>query len=149
MRNPVVQAARGILPDEVSNWEGWISSLNIYRDRIIADNNSIHKEKNWIKSVKSLLLAKLSNVAIDFSEGETIEPFSDIASSDNESVCRFIDCIDDIEEWLSVEGQFKLARPQSEALQPPQSFATQNPAPPPFVGELRLAEKTPVLGVFS
>ena len=101
VRNPVVQAAKGILPDEVSNWEGWVSSLNIYRDRKF-DDNSV--EKNWIKSVKSLLLAKLSNVAIDFSEGDTIKPFSDIASSDNESVCRFIDCIDDIEEWLEIGG---------------------------------------------
>ena len=145
VRNPVVQAARGILPDEVSNWEGWISSLNIYRDRKLDDELI---EKNWLTGVKSLLLAKLTNQDIIVNYGLprlyeprndesnnkvkeiTISPFSDIASSDNESVCRFIDCIDDIEEWLSVEGQFKLARPQSEALQPPQSFATQNPAPP-------------------
>jgi exodeoxyribonuclease V gamma subunit len=99
VRNPVVQVVRGILPDEIGNWEGWISSLNIYRDRELDDNTI---ERNWIKSVKSLLLAKLSNVAIDFSK-DSIKPFSDIASSDNESVCRFIDCIEDIEEWLENE----------------------------------------------
>ena len=101
VRNPVVQAARCILPDEVSNWEGWISSLNVYRDREL-DDNSI--EKNWLKAAKSLLLAKLSNSAIVFPDTERIKPFSDIASSDNESVCRFIDCIDDIEEWLKIGG---------------------------------------------
>ena len=97
VRNPVVQAARGILSDEVSNWEGWISSLNVYRDRKLEDNTI---ERNWLQVARSLLLAKLSNSALFFSDEERIKPFSDISSSDNESVCRFIDCIDDIEEWL-------------------------------------------------
>ena len=93
--------------------------MNVYRDRKLDDEPI---EKNWLTGVKSLLLAKLTNQDMVVNYGLprlyeprndesnnkvkeiTISPFSDIASSDNESVCRFIDCIDDIEEWLKICG---------------------------------------------
>ena len=135
VRNPVVQAARGIVQEEISSWEGWVSALEVYRDREL-EGGVI--EKNWLAGVKSLLLAKLtnqdivvsglprhrllcnqppqslrdsspinvgassySNDSIEEPQGITISPFSDIASSDNESLCRFIDCIDDIEDLFN------------------------------------------------
>ncbi len=87
VRNPVVQAARGIEPDEISDWENWISSMGIYRDK--------SEEKNWLLGVKRLLLSKLSNKEI-----LDISPFSDIGSSDNDSLSRFIECVDDLEKWI-------------------------------------------------
>lgn len=104
VRNPVVQAVRDIKPNEISDWEGWITAMNVYRDRVsISDDNNPIIHENWIHGVKRLLLAKLSERAFSSSE-DYIVPFADIASSDNDSLCRFINCIEDLENWVDKES---------------------------------------------
>lgn len=91
VRNPLVQAVREIKPEEISNWEGWVSDMGVYRD---SDKEVINKI-SWAHGVKRLLLAKLSNVEFD-----GISPYANIESSDNDSLYRFCDCIDSLEDWI-------------------------------------------------
>lgn len=102
VRNPIVQIVRGIEEDEIKEWEKWITDMNIYRDRTTSDN----KKTGWLDSVKRLLLAKLSNEAI-FDGIVEYSPYANIASSNSDSLCRFIDCVESLENWLDTELWFE------------------------------------------
>ena len=95
VRNPVVQATRGIKPEEIAEWEKWMTEMSVFRDRISTDN----KQKGWLEGVKRLLLARLSNEIIIDGDDE-FSPYGNIASNDNDSLCRFIDCVESLENWL-------------------------------------------------
>lgn len=90
VRNPVVQAAQGIDPSEISDWEGWVSGMNIFRDHAAESN----KKEDWRCGVRRLLLSRLTNSVV----GEYM-PYSDMASSDDRSLNRFANLVEDL-EWL-------------------------------------------------
>ena len=96
VRNPLVQKVRGIISDEVDDWQNWVYQLNIYRKRNIADSG-LKERDDWKLGVKRLLMSRLSNDRID-DHGKTILPFADIASGDDDSLCRFIDCVEELEQ---------------------------------------------------
>ena len=96
VRNPVVQAAQGIDPSEISDWEGWVSGMNIYRDHTARSN----EKEDWLCGVRRLLLSRLTNSVVD-----EYMPYSDMASSGNRSLNCFVDLIDDL-EWLRQKGAF-------------------------------------------
>ncbi len=96
VRNPVVQAAQGIDPSEISNWEGWVSGMNIYRDHTAKSN----EKDDWLCGVRRLLLSRLTNSVV----GEYM-PYSDMASSVDRSLNRFADLVNDL-EWLCQKGTF-------------------------------------------
>lgn len=102
VRNPVVQRVRKIKPEEIANWESWTTNTNTYRDRFIETPDGILSEKPWSGTVKRLLLAKLSYTPITCGD-ETFAPYSDISSSDNNSLYRFIDCIESLENWIDTD----------------------------------------------
>lgn len=97
VRNPVVQQVRGISDDDVANWENWIVETNTYRDR-----KASHK-KDWLHSVNRLLLSHMTRKNVKWSDCEDLDetkPFYDIASGDKASLCRFVQCVEDLEEWI-------------------------------------------------
>lgn len=99
MRNPVVQQTRDIQEDEVNDWETWIEETNVYRDRC-------SKKQDWTDGVRRLLLAKMTKNLVQFSgEGETLKPYSDMATSNNTSLCRFVEAINDLKAWIEFGSQ--------------------------------------------
>lgn len=101
VRNPVVQNVRGILADEVSDWESWTSNMNVYRDRFVEDNGETRREESWITATRRLLLSRFSYGGVE-SDGGDIQPYSDISSGDDNSLYRFVDAIDSLEKWMAL-----------------------------------------------
>lgn len=99
VRNPVVAQVRSILPEEVLFWQNWISSMNVFRDRQNVETEKWNDE--WIKAVKRILLSNFSATEICSSDGEVFLPFNDLNSSDKDSVYKFVDCIESLENWIS------------------------------------------------
>lgn len=104
VRNPVVQNARHIDKDEVDAWANWVENLNIYRDRDVyksvdKEQLSIHKE-DWKNGVRRMLLNHFTTCNVKFSEENELLPYSDLDSSNTRSLCKFIECIDDLEKIL-------------------------------------------------
>lgn len=104
VKNPVVQNARNISPEEVSNWESWVVNTNTYRDRYISEGDSVSRKGAWILAAKRLLLSKLSYETYVQENDESISPYNDISSSDNNSLCRFVDCIESLEKWIDKDS---------------------------------------------
>ena len=96
LRNPVVQLTRHITDDDVSNWESWIEATNVYRDRE-------QKKEDWLSGVRRLLLAKMTKNPVEFSDGEFL-PYADMATSNNNSLCKFVECIDSLKKWMEFAG---------------------------------------------
>lgn len=107
MRNPVVQHTRGITDDDVEAWEAWIENIHMYRDR----ND---KQGDWKNGIRRLLLARLTDE--DFAggslQGDELRPYSDISSSNNRSLCKFVDAIDELEEWIGLIKNNQAATPE-------------------------------------
>lgn len=94
MRNPVVQAARGISPDEVSNWEAWVSGMGVFRDHECRNN----RKEDWLFGEKRLLLSRISDSTI----GE-YTPYSDMESENDAELNRFADAVESLESWIRME----------------------------------------------
>jgi len=92
VRNPVVQLSRGIDSAEVSSWESWITEMNIFRDR----------NQDWHRGVKRLLMGRFSSNIITVGD-ESIAPYEDFESHNDNSLYRFIDCVESLEKWISDE----------------------------------------------
>ena len=91
VRNPVVQAARNISNDDVEAWQNWVAETNTFRAR--------NEHDDWDTVKNRLLMAQMTSGDVEF-DGETLRPFSDIACSDKASLCKFIDCIEALENWI-------------------------------------------------
>lgn len=103
VRNSVVQQARHISDDEVEAWQNWVVETNTYRTR----GEDEAAKNDWIHAVRRLLLAQMTKNVVQF-EGK-IMPFSDMASGDKASLCRFVECIDALQAWISF-GKKKLTK---------------------------------------
>ena len=101
IRNPVVQQTRHISEDDVSKWESWIEGTNVYRDRK-------HKKEDWLDGVRRLLLAKMTKNPLQISD-DIIMPYSDMATSDTHSLCKFVECIDSLEKWMEFGNGYRVA----------------------------------------
>ena len=97
MRNPVVQHTRGITDDDVEAWESWIENIHMYRDRN-------EKQGDWKNGIRRLLLARLTDE--DFAggsqQGDELRPYSDISSSNSRSLCKFVEAIEELEDWIGL-----------------------------------------------
>lgn len=107
MRNPVVQHTRGITDEDVEAFETWIENIHMYRDR-----NEL--QGDWKNGVRRLLLSRFTNE--DFPNGSMqcgeLRPYSDIASSNNRSLCKFADAIDELDQWIDFAKKNKAATPE-------------------------------------
>lgn len=145
VRNPVVQIARHIDKDEVDAWENWVENLNVYRDRdtFKKDQNGeqipFHKE-DWKNGIRRMLLSYFSSCNVMFGDNNDLLPYSDIDSSNKKSLCKFVECIDDIEKIIGFkndsENQFGISEDKlGDFIEYIGNFlAMQNP-PDGFVGE--------------
>ncbi|GEM_PF-622529 len=104
VRNPLVQSVRGIDPDEVESWEGWLTGMNIFRDRQLprveyfngqSDENTYLYE-DWNSGIKRLLLARMTDSRVE-DNGEIFQPYADIDSADSGSLYRFVDAVESLE----------------------------------------------------
>lgn len=86
VKNPVVQAVRGISQAEVAAWEGWSEAMNVYRGG------------DWLLGVRRLLLSRLSERTFTCS-GELVSPYSDIESANDDSLSKFVGCVADLERF--------------------------------------------------
>ena len=98
VRNPVVQQVRGISNDDVADWENWIVETNTYRNR------KSSKKNDWLHTINRLLLSQMTKKNVKWNdckaEFHETKPFYDIASSDKASLCRFVQCVNDLEKWI-------------------------------------------------
>ncbi|MCF0223224.1 MAG: exodeoxyribonuclease V subunit gamma [Fibrobacter sp.] len=105
VRNPVVQTARHIDKSEIDAWENWIENLNVYRDREIfktgsSEQTSFYKE-DWKNGIRRMLLSYFTNVNVQFDNNNEALPYSDIDSANSKSLCKFVECINDLEKLLN------------------------------------------------
>ena len=100
VRNPVVQNVRGIRNEEIDAWQEWVSETNTYRTRDTKDDkDEVVKKDDWDKVVKRLLLAQMTTGDISIGKTE-YRPYADMACSDKASLCRFVECIESLENWI-------------------------------------------------
>lgn len=95
MRNPVVQAARGVSSEKVSNWEAWVSGMGVYRDHKSPNN----QKEDWLCGVKRLLLARVSDSPV----GE-YAPYADMNSANDSDLNRFAEAVDSLEDWIRMDS---------------------------------------------
>ncbi len=98
LHNYLVQTVRGISDEEVSDWADWASSLNIYRDR------KNHKE--WQKAKNRLLLSRLTSDLVEIDDLK-FQPFESMSTADSSSLYKFIQVIDELQEWTSYSEKEK------------------------------------------
>lgn len=107
MRNPVVQHTRGITDDDVEAWETWIENIHMYRDRN-------EKQGDWKNGIRRLLLSRFTDE--DFAggslQGDELRPYSDISSGNSRSLCKFVDAIDELEEWIGLIKNHQAVSPE-------------------------------------
>ncbi len=94
MRNPVVQSAWKIEPEEVAKWESWVSEMNVYRD--CPDNED--KKGGWLWGVRRLLLSRLSDSPV----GDCL-PYSDMESGNDKLLTHFADAVESLENWIQMK----------------------------------------------
>lgn len=104
IRNPVVQQARHITDEDVIAWQGWIENTNTFRFRGNHDD--------WKQVLQRLLAAKFSSLPVD---DETADygshvPYNDMMSSDQNSLCKFADCITELENWIQLVKTYPSVR---------------------------------------
>lgn len=100
LHNYLVQTVCNISDDDVLDWSEWASSLNVFRDR--------KNKKDWEKAKNRLLLSRLTTNLIQ-PEGKTEAylPFETISTADDNSLYKFIDMIDKLEEWEAFSSKAK------------------------------------------
>lgn len=98
LHNYLIQTVRGISDEEVSNWADWASKLNIYRDR--------ENHEEWQKAKNRLLLARLTTDLVETTDSQFL-PFESMSTADSDSLYKFIQVIDELEEWAEYSGKEK------------------------------------------
>ena len=99
VRNPVVQATRGINADMVAIWEHRITEMNVYRDRPGKELGS----EPWLWGAKRMLLARLTSNPQEI-DGCVYTPYADISSSNDSILLKFVQVVEDLEKWTNAFG---------------------------------------------
>lgn len=102
LRNPLIQFVRGFTNEMVNAWAGWVEKLNAYRDHGI-DKDRIY---DWDKLKKRLMLSRLSEDLI-ITDEEKILPYENIETQNDYSLYKFIEAIDELEEWMQLSPKQK------------------------------------------
>lgn len=97
INNKVIREARNITDGDIFNWTKSIIEMNVYRNGKNIDD--------WQYAKKRVVLSKVSNMndidknIVELSCGSFV-PYSNIEFDDN-SICRFVSLIDDLDKWIS------------------------------------------------
>ena len=104
LHNYLVKSVRAFSDDEISDWSDWTSQLNVYRDR--------EGKEDWQKAKNRLLLSRLTTDLVTDSETNERQflPFESMTTSDNTSLYKFIQFIDELEKWTNF-SQKKILSP--------------------------------------
>ncbi len=95
LRNYLVQTVRGISENELSAWSAWTTQMHVYRDRGESEDVVL----DWQKAKIRLLLSRLTEYPMKKNDEEDYLPYETIESSDDTSLYKFIQAIDELEEW--------------------------------------------------
>lgn len=98
LHNYLVQTVRGISDEEVSDWADWAAKLNIYRDR--------ENHEEWQKAKARLLLARLTTDLTETNDCQFL-PYESMSTADSNSLYKFIQVVDELEEWASYSNKEK------------------------------------------
>ncbi len=98
LHNYLVQTVRGISDEEVSDWADWAANLNIYRDR--------ENHEEWQKAKARLLLARLTTDLTETNDCQFL-PYESMSTADSNSLYKFIQVVDELEEWASYSNKEK------------------------------------------
>lgn len=128
VRNPVVQAARGITPDMVDIWETWITDMHVYRDR------PKQKIEPWQWAVKRMLLARLTTKTQEI-DNKVYSPYANMNSTNDLLLIKFIDAIEDLEKWTNVFENGITEKDSETLLEMLNSWANMKNASDELVGE--------------
>ncbi|MBQ3838966.1 MAG: exodeoxyribonuclease V subunit gamma [Fibrobacter sp.] len=128
VRNPVVQAARGITPEMVSVWEKWVVDMNVYRDRPSRDFEP------WQWAAKRMLLARLTSTTQEIKD-RVYTPYANMNSSNDVWLIKFIDAIEDLEKWTNSFDKGLAEKDSDALLEMFNSWACMKNAPDEIGGE--------------
>ena len=110
LRNSLVQRVRHFSGDDVINWFSWADEMHIYRDRGNGSDEN-PKIEDWENAKARLLLSRLTENLVEAGGSEYL-PYETIDSSSNDSLCKFIDAIDELEKWILDNSMSKAYEPE-------------------------------------
>lgn len=115
VHNYVIQNNLGFDDNFVSAWSKWISSLNVYRNRNIYNENDVNdviRLDDWRNAANRILLSRLTDekiVEYGESRNEIFSIYSDLNSQDNDKLYKFVDTIDLLEKLISLKKEKDLS----------------------------------------
>ncbi len=98
LHNSLVQHVRHFSAEDVRNWFSWVDEMHIYRDRGKGSDENPRIE-DWENAKTRLLLSRLTENLVEAGGCEYL-PYETIDSASNDSLCKFIDAIDELEKWI-------------------------------------------------
>lgn len=110
LHNSLVQHVRHFSADDVRNWFSWVDEMHIYRDR---GNGSDENPRidDWENAKTRLLLSRLTENLVEANGSEYL-PYETLDSASNDSLCKFIDIVDELEKWILNNSDSKAFTPE-------------------------------------
>lgn len=98
LHNSLVQHVRHFSAEDVRNWFSWVDEMHIYRDRGKGSDEN-PKIEDWENAKTRLLLSRITENLVEANGSEYL-PYETIDSASNDSLCKFIDAVDELEKWI-------------------------------------------------
>lgn len=110
LHNSLVQHVRHFSADDVRNWFSWVDEMHIYRDR---GNGSDENPRidDWENAKTRLLLSRLTENLVEANGSEYL-PYETLDSASNDSLCKFIDIVEELEKWILNNSDSKAFTPE-------------------------------------
>lgn len=110
LHNSLVQRVRHFTSDDVRNWFSWVDEMHIYRDRGKGSDEN-PRIKDWENAKTRLLLSRLTENLVEANGSEYL-PYETLDSASNDSLCKFIDIVDELEKWILNNSDSKAFTPE-------------------------------------
>lgn len=110
LHNSLVQRVRHFTSDDVRNWFSWVDEMHIYRDRGNGSDENPRIE-DWENAKTRLLLSRLTENLVEANGSEYL-PYETLDSASNDSLCKFIDIVDELEKWILNNSDSKAFTPE-------------------------------------
>ena len=110
LHNSLVQRVRHFTSDDVRNWFSWVDEMHIYRDRGKGSDENPRIE-DWENAKTRLLLSRLTENLVEANGSEYL-PYETLDSASNDSLCKFIDIVDELEKWILNNSDSKAFTPE-------------------------------------
>lgn len=110
LHNSLVQHVRHFSADDVRNWFSWVDEMHIYRDRGKGSDENPRID-DWENAKTRLLLSRLTENLVEANGSEYL-PYETLDSASNDSLCKFIDIVDELEKWILNNSDSKAFTPE-------------------------------------